>query len=196
MRNKRKLIFGVGINDSETPVYHNNKRDISYTIWVEMLRRCYSKKWTLRSPSYKGCLVCEEWHHYSNFKKWFNENYRFDLISLGIKINLDKDLLFDGNKIYSPDTCVFIPQKINGFLTNKQKTNTSGFIGVSFNNGCKKWRAKINNFDNGKTIHLGYFDNIEEAKQSYIQARLIESEKAKDLLRSLNYSEYIIDKIR
>jgi hypothetical protein len=48
------------------------------------------------------------------------------------------------------------------------KDNTSGYKGVSWHKGRKKWRAEIR-VDN-KSIHLGYFDDIKDAGTAYIQA--------------------------
>lgn len=49
----------------------------------------------------------------------------------------------------------------NNFNKSKRINNTSGIIGVYRNKKTSKWVAKIK-FD-GRTIHLGYFDDIEEA---------------------------------
>jgi hypothetical protein len=42
--------------------------------------------------------------------------------------------------------------------------NTSGIKGVNFNKQSNKWHARIQ--INGNNIHLGYFMNIEDAKQA------------------------------
>ena len=47
----------------------------------------------------------------------------------------------------------------------KQKNNTSGYKGVDWRKDHKKWRARINK-DN-KTIHIGYYNIIEEAARAY-----------------------------
>ena len=46
---------------------------------------------------------------------------------------------------------------------SKQSTNTSGYTGVCWYKQQKKWRARVS--VNGKSKHLGYFDDIEEAVQ-------------------------------
>ena len=88
----------------------NKKQTIQYQYWFDMMKRCYSKDYHKRFPTYKGCTVCEEWLNYQNFGKWFDDN--FYQIENEIMC-LDKDILHKGNKIYSPDTCVFVPQRIN-----------------------------------------------------------------------------------
>lgn len=82
-----------------------------------MLRRCYDKQFQERQPTYKGCIVCEEWYNFQNFAKWFDENY-YEIE--GEKIALDKDLLKLNNKIYSPSTCCFLPQRINVSLVSSK----------------------------------------------------------------------------
>lgn len=57
-------------------------------------------------PTYEGCTVCDEWLYFSNFKKWFDENYIEGF-------QLDKDIIIRGNKVYSPQTCCFVPKEIN-----------------------------------------------------------------------------------
>lgn len=87
---------------------HNGKHTKAYRVWASMLERCYSN--SERLPSYEDCTVCVEWHNYQNFAKWFDDNYyKIE----GERIELDKDILYDNNKIYSPFTCVFTPGDIN-----------------------------------------------------------------------------------
>ena len=51
--------------------------------------------------------------------------------------------------------------KENSFNKSIRVDNTSGIPGVSFHKTNKKWRAKIKY--NNLTIHLGYFEDINEA---------------------------------
>jgi uncharacterized membrane protein YcgQ (UPF0703/DUF1980 family) len=47
-----------------------------------------------------------------------------------------------------------------------KKTNTSGYKGVSWDKNKNQWLVRC--MANGKRIFLGYFDDIELAKESYI----------------------------
>lgn len=107
--------YGVG----ESKAIIEGKKTQEYAVWHNMIERCYDKKYQKRQPTYKGILVYKEWLNYQNFAKWYNDNYPK---IKGIKFQLDKDLLQQNvdNKIYSPDTCVFLPYNINNFLANKQ----------------------------------------------------------------------------
>jgi hypothetical protein len=147
------MVFNVGINDlnysSSSPFYSR---------WKDMLMRCYSEKYLKKTPSYIGCFVCEEWKYLSNFKCWMEiQDWKGN--------HLDKDLLYPGNKIYSPDTCIFIPPGLNSFMTNSSKKNTSGFNGVTKDNRYSTWNARI--FKNGKAEHIGNYQSREEAFYYY-----------------------------
>lgn len=123
MRNKNKLVCGVGINDYEGDVRINRIAMKSYGTWKSMLERCYSIVSYKVRPTYIDCLVCDEWLLFSNFKQWFDENYieGFDL---------DKDILVEGNKVYSPDTCRFVPHYINSLVLNSRASRCEMPIGV------------------------------------------------------------------
>lgn len=172
----------------------NNKATKEYICWQNMLKRCYDKKFQEKQPYCSNVSVCKEWHNFQNFAKFYKENYpKIE----NIKFQLDKDLLQQNikNKIYSPDTCVFLPQRINSFTTNKKSTNTSGYMGVD--KVKNRWKARINCFKNDKIISIGTFLCSEEAYMAYKNARVVQAEHAKDYLRSLNYlPEEIIQLIK
>ena len=124
----RSLKFGVGINDADYPVNPvvNGKRKICpfYNVWSNMIRRCYmdDKNRRPQETSYIGCSVVDEWHKFSNFKRWMEKQ--------DWKNNqLDKDLKVPGNKVYGPDTCVFIPKSINTLISEGQHIVTGKQIG-------------------------------------------------------------------
>ena len=54
----------------------------------------------------------------------------------------------------------------NGQNATMSKRNTSGSKGVSLKKNTQKWQAYIQ--IDGIPIHLGYFDNLEDAKQARI----------------------------
>lgn len=160
-RNSNKLVFSVGVKGNGIAAV-NGKLTKAYTVWKEMLRRCYDPEWLSRFPTYTGCSVCSEWFSFPVFKKWFDENYVEGF-------QLDKDLLIAGNKIYGPDTCVFAPQSINKLFTDSGKTRGEFPIGVSFHKLRMKFIASI--CIDGKLKWLGYFDNPEDAHYAYLIAK-------------------------
>lgn len=164
---RKSLVQGVGVNDSEDLVKVNGVKIESYKLWQSMLQRCYSEKYHQRRPTYKGCSVCEEWKYFSNFKRWFEVHYRTD--ENGKAYHLDKDLLVKGNKLYSPETCVFVPPEVNIILLQSEKSRGEYPIGVSWDKTIGKIKAQVS--VKSKNKNLGYFNTTEEAYQAYKKAK-------------------------
>lgn len=153
------MLFGKGFNEAieGQKVYkacENGKPTKCYRTWQRMLERCYSPKYQSKKPTYIGTECYNEWLNYQAFAKWYENNY-YEID--GQRMELDKDLLSGGNKVYSPNTCLFLPQSINGVL--------QGGKGYSFHKQTGKYQAYISYKD--KNIYLGYFDTEEEARYSY-----------------------------
>lgn len=139
--------------------------------------------------------LCEEWLSFKCFKEWYDSNYPYYLDEIGLKPSLDKDLIVEGNRIYSPTTCIFLPHSVNSFLTNKQRNNTSRVTGVSWDKQTNKWQANIKD-GHGKLKHLGSFTNIEDAKHIYELARQQRCIEVQEQMRGWGYSEDIIELIK
>lgn len=150
---KTSLVQGVGINDLGC-----SSKSILYKKWNRMLTRCYSSKYHEQFPTYTDCEVCEDWKTLSKFKEWFDANYVEGY-------ELDKDILVKGNKIYSPETCCFLPREINGFLTKSDKARGELPIGVCFYKPNGKYKSSI--AIKGQIKHLGYFNSSNEAFKVY-----------------------------
>lgn len=115
-----RRFYNVGyLGEGKYKVSENGKNTRVYDTWKAMLQRCYSEKEHERHPTYIGCEVYEGWHNFQNFAKWYDNNY-YEVDNE--KMCLDKDILNKGNKIYSPDTCIFVPETINKlFIKNDKK---------------------------------------------------------------------------
>lgn len=150
---RKRLKYGVGINDL---LYAEN--DVAYKYWHSMLCRCYDKKFHTKEPSYIGCSVCPEWLYFSNFKKWFDENYIEGC-------HLDKDILVKGNKIYSPQTCCFVPQKINSLIAFRKNISRGLPTGVTKRNG--KYIASSRDVNGCR--HSRSYCTMQEAIDAYIR---------------------------
>ena len=163
-------VYGVGITGLEPTRNENGEQLESYKCWKRMLQRCYSAKFQEKHQTYIGCSVSEEWLYYSNFKKWYDENY---YTIKNQRMELDKDILIKGNKVYSPDTCIFVPQFINSLFTKCQKTRGELPIGVWYHKPNKKYIANLSVFKDGKSTkkHLGCFDTPNDAFEAYKQAK-------------------------
>ena len=186
-------VYGVGYLGS----YNVNKRkDKSYECWRGMIKRCYNENSRNKYRTYEGCIVCDEWHNFSTFREWYYKNY-YELEDE--KVCLDKDLLVLGNKIYSPETCCFLPNSINVALTYKQRTNNKLPIGV--HRERHKFRADISGGKSNIYKHIGTFDTKEEAAYQYIKYKKKQlsdlADKYKNVLSSKAYEslkKYDIEK--
>lgn len=170
---KRRLVMGVGINDlpSGAAARGNNT---CYTAWSEMLKRCYSSTYQQKNPTYVGCTVADSWLFLSAFRGWVDTQDHQGMA-------LDKDLLFPGNKVYSAETCVFMPQWLNTFLSNLVPRGSVLPMGVSAHGN--RFRARYKS--DGVLRVIGSFLSIEEAHIAYCRFRLIEIERNLDRYHSL-----------
>lgn len=154
---KNKLVYNKGVRD--IPSSFNNKHTEAYCKWIDMLGRCYSDKYLIRRPSYVGCSVCDDWLVFSNFNAWFNRNNV-------IGYHLDKDILVDGNKVYSPDTCCFVPLYINNLFLEQNSKRGEYPIGVSFEVSTNKYKAQLSEGKINK--NLGRYDTAEDAHIAWV----------------------------
>ena len=176
---KKKLAYGVGVNDADYFVQKfesyidlngQKKRRLLWTCpfylkWTNMLKRCYSEKYHEKSPTYKDCTVCEEWLTFSNFKKWMeSKDYQGK--------QLDKDLIEEGNKIYSPEKCLFVSQRVNSFMTSRKSSRGDCLLGVCWNKRDKKFHSQCMNPFTKKPEYLGYFTNELEAHKAWKKRKL------------------------
>jgi len=134
-----------------------------YYTWKSMLSRCYNENYHKRRPTYIDCTAYEEWHNYQNFAKWYEDNY-YEID--GYKMCLDKDILYKGNKIYSPDTCIFVPDAINNIFIKSRPSMSSLPVGVALTRNKTKYKATCA-LGHEDIHYLGQFDTPEEAFTVY-----------------------------
>lgn len=162
----RKPVYGIGINDADyvvtITVNGRLERCPFYSVWVHMFQRCYSEKFHEYRPTYKGCSVVKEWLVFSNFREWMvGQDWEGN--------QLDKDILYRGNKLYSPLTCCFVSRQINGLLFDRCSAKRLLPVGVSYNKRDSKYRSLMRK--NGKFTHIGSFATPESAHAEYIKAK-------------------------
>ena len=174
----KKLVYGVGINDADYVVQKWETIEVKgvrkrkrvwicpyYRVWKEMLRRCYSTKYQEKKPTYAGCSVSEEWKTFSNFRKW--------MVAQDFEgLQLDKDLLFEGNKVYSKETCVFVTRAVNMFTIDRGASRGEWLIGVNWHKGAGKFQSDCRNPFSKKGEYLGLFTCEEEAHQAWLKRKL------------------------
>lgn len=139
-----------------------------YSTWRRMLRRCYSG---LDHPAYDGCSVVDSWLSAFNFRRWM-ESREWE------GLHLDKDILSPGNKMYSPETCAFVPQEINKLLLDRRSCRGDFPLGVSLRSNPHGWNfqkpyvAQISK--SGKQTGLGYYDSPFLAHKAWQKAKVSE----------------------
>lgn len=160
----RNLIYGVGINDRSIPVSKNKLLDKTYIRWCRMLERCYSPNRFERFPTYVGVEVSDTFKSYSSFYNWCNSQAGYDKEGF----ELDKDILGDG-KIYSEQTCCFVPYEINTLFILRGNDRGPYPLGVTKIKKCNTYIARLNS---GKErVYLGAFSTPELAYAAYVKAK-------------------------
>ncbi len=151
-----RLVCGVGVNDADYSVNqivnHKTIKCPIFNKWSDMIHRCYSQRQQIKQPTYIGCKVCPEWLVFSNFKAWVEvQDWKGK--------HLDKDILFVGNKIYSPETCALVDALTNSFITDRAASRGKYMIGVDFYKMRGKFRSQCSNPFTKKREFLGLFES-------------------------------------
>jgi hypothetical protein len=160
-------VYGHGINDLDEPacIYIGGKirHCPFYRTWSSMLERSYSEKRKVSHPTYEGVTVTPEWWSRRAFTEWMRGQEWQGR-------QLDKDILWPGNKIYAPDKCLFAPPEINNLLTNSAATRGEYPEGVAYDRYHKKFKAytSIKN----KFTHIGYFTDVNKAECAFLRAKI------------------------
>lgn len=160
-----KTVHGVGyIGEGQYKVSEKQKMTIYYQHWQSILQRCYDDKFQNKYPSYKGCIICEEWLNYQTFAKWFDENY---YKVENDRMCVDKDILIKNNKLYSPDTCLIVPNRINTLFLKNDANRGKLLIGLDLHvyKDNIRYRAKC-----GRKS-LGIYSTQEEGFYVYKDAK-------------------------
>ena len=161
-------VYGVGILGTKYPSKVNGTLTKESELWRGMLKRCYSDVYKKKYPTYEDCEASENFKSYEYFYEWCRKQIGFD----NKNWHLDKDLLVKGNKVYSEDSCIFLPSEINLALTKNTASRGEYLIGVCWCNTKKAFVAQVNRC-NGRPERLGYFNTELEAFNAYKQAKEI-----------------------
>ena len=159
-------VCGVGVLGTKYPSKVNGVQTKEYGLWQNMLERCYTDALKKRCPTYEGCEVSDKFKSYEYFYEWCNEQIGFNNEGW----QLDKDLLIKGNKVYSEDSCVFLPQEINKILVKCTASRGQHLIGVYWNKRDKAFVAQVSKNKSGSE-YLGYFKTELEAFNTYKKAK-------------------------
>lgn len=164
--NARKRVNGIGINDAPYLVTYREDGKLMtcpyYRTWVGMFTRCYGVPWLQRNPTYVGCSVSPAWHKFTDFRAWMQ-------MQTWEGMQLDKDIKVPGNKVYGPDTCLWVSAQINS-LFNTGNTSKSGLpAGVSKH---RSGRFEVGvSYGGGKRTYVGSYNTVREAADAYVVAK-------------------------
>lgn len=156
-----KTIYNIGcIGVGDHQIWDNDIKRNSpvYDIWSAMIERCYVNK--KKYPAYCGIVtICDEWLIFQNFAKWYDEN-KYECEG---RLHVDKDILHPGNKVYSPENCILLPQRINELFS----VCSRGKSGLP--QGIKKCKTGYSAQYCKK--YLGTYRTLKEACKAYVNAK-------------------------
>ena len=155
-----------------------------YQLWKGIVERCFSERYQNKYPTYAGCKMSENFLSFQYFAEWCQSQVGY----LQKDYHLDKDILIDGNKLYSEDTCVFAPKDLNAFSKKFDRPREDLPTGV-YKTKSGKFKAKAGDKVFGNFV-VGIFATIEEASEAYIEQKKMYSKIWYNRLLS---GEFIVD---
>jgi hypothetical protein len=180
--------LGVGyFGEGEYKARVNGKKTKAYIVWGSMLTRCYKDD---RNLTYNNVTVCSERLNFQNFAKWFEENYDNETMQ---NWQLDKDVICKDCKIYSPETCCFIPQDINFlFTSSKERDLPKGVSKTKYGYKAINFQTltKNNSSKTFKTVEeaLDFYTNSKKLKlEILLQKYTFKNKKVYNILKNFNF---------
>lgn len=160
-------IYNKGIPGNKYPTLNEeHKLCKEYSSWLNILTRCFDDKVKEKRPTYQDTTICDEWLLYENFYEWLHSQENFEQWVNLKKSAVDKDILFKGNKIYSPETCCLVPIEINNLFIKSDAVRGDFPIGVILHQN--KFVAECSHKINGKKKnYLSIHNTPEEAFYAY-----------------------------
>lgn len=173
-------IFNKGVIGEKYNICINGKPIKEYICWKFMLQRCYDEEYKNNKPTYKDVTCCDEWLLFENFYEWLHSQENFDKWYNNNHSAIDKDILFKGNKIYSPEKCCLVPYNVNSLFTKSDATRGEYPIGVSLKND--KFMVRCHDGYN-HSIFLGYYSTADEVFNVY-------KNKKEEIIKQVAQEEY------
>lgn len=151
----------------------------AFGIWTGMIDRVYNEEKRSKYETYSDCIICDEWQNYQSFRGWYDKEF----YQVGTeRMHIDKDILYKNNRVYSPQTCLIVPQRINMLFMHK--SNKYGLPNGITPMANGRYSASYN----GKQI--GKYNSLEEATVAHDK----EKKKAVNEVAE-EYKEVIPDKV-
>lgn len=140
----------------------------SFQLYADVKQRTKPNLTSARK-SYEGCT--NDFVDFQEFAEFCNTEFGFTMRRSNRFWNLDKDILVKGNKSYSKDTCIFVPNDINTVFLNHQSSRGDYPLGVKLQNtGPNPLLSSYK--DNGKNIYCGLFSDPLEAHRPWQQGKV------------------------
>lgn len=159
-----RSVKGVGYcSDTSLTARINGRITKPYQKWVSMLERTTSEAYMTKYPTYRDVTVVVDWYDYSNFKNWYDSQFKED------DWELDKDISQPESKQYGPMSCCLIPKDLNYLLVGNPGTVYDLPRGVTFHKGVGKFYAQCNLGD-GKLFRK-YFEKVDDAVAEYLRVK-------------------------
>ena len=160
--------YGRGFIGSGRYDYIRDKE--AYYLWTRLLARAYNINYHDKFPTYKDVEVCKEWYNFQNFAEWcYSQKFFNTKDDKGKSYQLDKDILAKGNRVYSPETCCFVPSEVNNLLLSSRANRGNLPVGVTLFKRDNNYTARMS--VSGRCKQLGYFNKVEDAFNCYKQAK-------------------------
>lgn len=156
----RKCIKGNWLKSyRETPFIQHETR--SGILWGSIQQRCNIESKKGKSVTYSGCE--NKFNNFNEFTEWCHSQTGYLNKDLnGRYWAIDKDLVVPFSKSYSPETCIFVPQKVNSLMTLRSNHKGGTPTGVTWHNRDNIFESKCHNGE-GKQIYLGRYNDALEA---------------------------------
>lgn len=137
-------------------------------VWHNINTRCkVGSSKQAKHNSYIGCT--NGFKDFQELAEWCQSQYGYrNKESNGKFWQLDKDLKIQGNKVYSPDTCIFVPNRVNSLLISCDSSRGSTPLGVSLFRRTGQFQVRCS----GVPKHLGYFNCEFEAHRTWQKSKV------------------------
>lgn len=138
----------------------------SQVLWNNVVARCkVGGCYQRSSPTYIECI--NGFKDFQEFAGWCQYQYGYmNKEKNGRYWQLDKDLKVFGNRVYSKENCILVPQRVNMLLVSSKTARGDFPLGVCWHLGNQKFITKCHK-GGGIRHHLGYFDDPVEAHQAW-----------------------------
>lgn len=181
-------VYGVGMIGNKYSALKNGEYIREYKIWHSILQRCYDKTTKEKQPTYLECIVADEWKFYDNFYDWIHSQSNYDKWKNGERWAIDKDIIKKWNKIYEPEFCSLVPERINALFTRRQNDRGDYPIGVYYYKKGNCFRSQCMNPILNKRVLIGSYNNPTDAFYAY-------KEYKEDLIKKIANEEYKNERI-